>query len=83
MPSRAQLKKVPKLGPKAFEQCAGFLRVHGSRSAGRDGGSSRKLCGGKGADGEAGLCAAGVETRRHRRHSGKGAKQAGMAKLAA
>ena len=28
--SRAQHKKVPKLGPKAFEQCAGFLRVHGS-----------------------------------------------------
>ena len=28
--SRAQLKKVPKLGPKAFEQCAGFLRVHGT-----------------------------------------------------
>jgi len=28
--SRAQLKKVPKLGPKAFEQCAGFLRVRGS-----------------------------------------------------
>jgi len=28
--SRAQLKKVPKLGPKAFEQCAGFLRVQGS-----------------------------------------------------
>ncbi|MDD5898932.1 MAG: Tex-like N-terminal domain-containing protein, partial [Clostridia bacterium] len=27
--SRAQLRKVPKLGPKAFEQCAGFLRVHG------------------------------------------------------
>ncbi len=25
--SRAQIKKVPKLGPKAFEQCAGFLRV--------------------------------------------------------
>lgn len=25
--SRAQLKKVPRLGPKAFEQCAGFLRV--------------------------------------------------------
>jgi len=25
--TRAQLKKVPKLGPKAFEQCAGFLRV--------------------------------------------------------
>ena len=25
--SRSQLKKVPKLGPKAFQQCAGFLRV--------------------------------------------------------
>lgn len=25
--SREQLKKVPKLGPKAFEQCAGFLRI--------------------------------------------------------
>ena len=24
---RAQLKKVSKLGPKAFEQCAGFLRI--------------------------------------------------------
>jgi uncharacterized protein len=27
--SRAALKKVPKLGPKAFEQCAGFLRITG------------------------------------------------------
>ncbi len=27
--SRKQLLKVPKLGPKAFEQCAGFLRVSG------------------------------------------------------
>jgi uncharacterized protein len=25
--SRSELKKVPKLGPKAFEQCAGFFRV--------------------------------------------------------
>ncbi len=25
--TRAQLRKVPRLGPKAFEQCAGFLRV--------------------------------------------------------
>lgn len=25
--SRAQLKKVPRLGPAAFQQCAGFLRV--------------------------------------------------------
>ena len=30
--SRAELKKVPKLGPRAFEQCAGFLRVPESRS---------------------------------------------------
>ena len=29
---RAQLKKVPKLGPKAYEQCAGFLRVAESRN---------------------------------------------------
>ncbi len=29
--NRAQLKKVPKLGPKAFEQCAGFLRVPESK----------------------------------------------------
>lgn len=30
--SRKQLLKVPKLGPKAFEQCAGFLRVPESQS---------------------------------------------------
>ena len=30
--SRAQLKKVPKLGPKAFEQCAGFMRVPESKN---------------------------------------------------
>ncbi len=29
---RAQLKKVPKLGAKAFEQCAGFLRVAESKN---------------------------------------------------
>ena len=29
--SRAQLKKVPKLGPKAYQQCAGFLRVPESK----------------------------------------------------
>ena len=27
--SRRELLKVPKLGPKAFEQCAGFLRITG------------------------------------------------------
>ena len=30
--ARSQLLKVPKLGPKAFEQCAGFLRVPESKS---------------------------------------------------
>lgn len=28
--SRAELKKVPRLGDKAFEQCAGFLRISGA-----------------------------------------------------
>ena len=32
IPSRAALKKVPKLGPRAFEQSAGFLRVRQSRN---------------------------------------------------
>jgi uncharacterized protein len=26
--NRNELKKVPKLGPRTFEQCAGFLRIH-------------------------------------------------------
>ena len=30
--TRKQILKVPKLGPKAFEQCAGFLRVPESKS---------------------------------------------------
>ena len=30
--SRAQLKKVPRLGPSAYEQCAGFLRIPGARN---------------------------------------------------
>ncbi len=29
--SRRELLKVPKLGPKAFEQCAGFLRIQGGK----------------------------------------------------
>ncbi len=29
---RKQLLKVPKLGPKAFEQCAGFLRIRGGKN---------------------------------------------------
>lgn len=30
--SRNELKKVPKLGPKAFEQCAGFLRIRNGKN---------------------------------------------------
>ena len=30
--SRAQLKKVPRLGPAAFLQCAGFLRIPGAKN---------------------------------------------------
>lgn len=30
--SRAELKKVPRLGPKAFEQCAGFMRIAGGKN---------------------------------------------------
>ena len=30
--SRSAIKKVPKIGPKAFEQCAGFLRVTESKN---------------------------------------------------
>ena len=30
--SRAQLKKVPRLGPSAFEQCAGFLRISDAKN---------------------------------------------------
>ena len=30
--SRAQLKTVPRLGPSAFQQCAGFLRIRGAKN---------------------------------------------------
>ena len=30
--SRAQLKKVPRLGPSAFQQCAGFLRIPNAKN---------------------------------------------------
>jgi len=30
--SRSELKKVPRLGPKAFEQCAGFMRIAGGKN---------------------------------------------------
>lgn len=30
--SRSQLKKVPRLGPSAFEQCAGFLRIPNAKN---------------------------------------------------
>jgi len=31
-PSRDALKKVPRMGPKAYEQCAGFLRISGANN---------------------------------------------------
>jgi uncharacterized protein len=31
-PGRKELLKVPRLGAKAFEQCAGFLRIHGAQN---------------------------------------------------
>ncbi|MEG1505654.1 MAG: Tex family protein, partial [Lachnospiraceae bacterium] len=30
--NRRQLLKVPKLGPKAFQQCAGFMRIQGGKN---------------------------------------------------
>ncbi len=30
--SRSEFKKVPKLGPKAFEQCAGFMRIPNAKN---------------------------------------------------
>ena len=30
--SRAELRQVPRLGPKAYEQCAGFLRIRGAEN---------------------------------------------------
>jgi uncharacterized protein len=30
--SREELKKVPMMGPKSFEQCAGFLRISGAKN---------------------------------------------------
>lgn len=30
--SRSELKKVPRLGPKAFEQCVGFMRIAGGKN---------------------------------------------------
>ena len=33
--SRKELLKVPKLGPKAFQQCAGFLRISGRGAPGK------------------------------------------------
>lgn len=32
MKSREELKKVKRMGPKAFEQCAGFLRIENARN---------------------------------------------------
>ena len=31
-PSRESLRNVPRMGPKAYEQCAGFLRISGAKN---------------------------------------------------
>lgn len=41
--SRAELKKVPRLGPKAFEQCAGFMRIAGGKNPLDASGFTQKL----------------------------------------
>ena len=67
--SRAALKKVPKLGAKAFEQCAGFLRVPRKRqSAGRDRRSSGELFRGEKAARNAFLRFRRAQKRRHSRY---------------
>ena len=73
--TRRELLKVPKLGPKAFEQCAGFLRVPGAKKpAGRNGRAPGKLWrGGKAAG------AVRAFARRHRNAGGSGAGTAGKA----
>ena len=70
--ARPARKRCRSWGRRRLNSARASCACRRQQSAGRDGGSSRKLCGGKSADGEAGLCAAGLETRRHRRHSGEG-----------
>lgn len=41
--SRSELKKVPRLGPKAFEQCAGFMRIAGGKNPLDASGFTQKL----------------------------------------
>ena len=72
--ARSQVKKVPKIGPKAYEQCAGFLRVPESREILDNTGvhpesypaakALLKACGYDRADIPAGL--SGLEDRMHR-----------------
>jgi uncharacterized protein len=54
--SRQQLLSVPRLGPKAFEQAAGFLRIRDGEDALDNGGASHPCCHGQG------------DHRRHRRY---------------
>ena len=70
---RAQLKKVPKLGPKAFEQCAGFLRVRDSSNPlDATAVHPESYAAAKALMEKLGYAPQALETRRHRRHSGKG-----------
>ena len=62
-PDRKRLLKVPKLGPKAFEQCAGFLRVPESRNVLDNTGVHPESY--AAAEQLLALCAGGREKRRH------------------
>ena len=65
--TRKQLGKVPKLGPKAFQQCAGFLRVPESKDiAGQHRRTSRVLRRGKGPAGADGLHPDGRKSGKNR-----------------
>ncbi len=57
--NRKQLLKVAKLGPKAFEQCAGFLRISGARSRWMPQASIRRAMGWQ----EASLKTAGIYSK--------------------
>ena len=61
---RKDLLKVAKLGPKAFEQCAGFMRIQGGKnSAGCHRGSSGVLWSDRKTTGETGIYAGGCGRR--------------------
>lgn len=66
-PDRKRLLKVPKLGPKAYEQCAGFCGCRRAKRAGQHRRTPGELWGG-------GEAAGPVRLRRRRRAPGRGGR---------